>query len=238
MNESEKLSSSDVRIVLFGSEGGFSRPVLEQLLTLGLNVTTVVITDTTDSSRNFPVAVKQAAIPGGLAEMAAKNKVDILWAQKLGDHKFINQLTEKRADIFLVACFSQKIPVSIWRKMKLPCWNLHPSLLPTYRGPSPLYWQIINDEPETGLTLHEVTDRIDAGNIIARKPLPLPANREKNSLDNWVAEFGVKLFHETLDRYLHGKLEPEPQDETIASYFPAPQTIEWANARHSYDSGL
>ena len=109
MNESEKLSSSGVRIVLFGSEGGFSRPVLEQLLTLGLNVTAVVITDTTDSSRNFPVAVKHAAIPGGLAEMAAKNKVDILWAQKLGDHKFINPLTEKRADIFLVACFSQKI---------------------------------------------------------------------------------------------------------------------------------
>jgi methionyl-tRNA formyltransferase len=135
---------------------------------------------------------------------------------------FMGRLKEKQADILLVACFRQKIPACIWQEMKLPCWNLHPSLLPGYRGPSPLYWQVQNGESKTGLTLHEVSSRFDAGDIVARQPLPLPANPDNNALDNWVSGHGVKLFLKTLNRYLLGDLESEPQDETIASYFPDP----------------
>ena len=223
MNDNFKPTASSVRIILFGSEGGFSRPVLEQLLARGLNVTGVVIVEPLPDTNNFPVAVKQTAKRGSLEEMATKNRVEIIRTQKLDDDAFIQQLTEKQGDIFLLACFAQKIPARIWQKMKRPCWNLHPSLLPGYRGPSPLYWQIKNSEPETGLTLHEVTRDIDAGNIVARKSLPLPWNQDKNSLDVWVSEQGVKLFYNALIQHLQGKLKPEPQDERLASYFPAPK---------------
>lgn len=222
MSKRDRLSLPRDRIILFGSEGGFSRLVLEQLLRRGLCVTAVVMMEPSHDNSDFPVGIKQPAKAGGLEEMAIKNEVAVLKTQRLNDETFIKQLTEKQADILLVACFAQKIPARIWRKMNLPCWNLHPSLLPKYRGPSPLHWQIINHEHETGVTLHEVTERIDAGDIVARKPLPLPANHDKNSLDSWVSEHGVKLFHETLSRALHGKLKPEPQDEATASYFPFP----------------
>jgi methionyl-tRNA formyltransferase len=224
MNKQAKSSVSSVRIVLFGREGGFTRPVLEQLLAHGLCVAAVVIADTTHDNRDFPVAVNQPRKPGGLAETASKNKVDVLTTQKLDDKSFIDQLTEKRADLFLVACFAQKIPALIWQHMKIPCWNLHPSLLPKYRGPSPLYWQIKNAESETGLTLHEVTGTLDAGDIIARESIPLPENPNKILLDNWVSEHGVKLFNKTLNRYLQGKLDPEPQDDKAAGPSPSPSS--------------
>ena len=223
MNDHVKFTASNVRIILFGSEGGFSRSVLEQLLAYDLNVTGVVIVEPLPDTNNFPVAVKQAAKRGSLEEMATTHKVEIIRTQNLNDDAFIKQLAEKQGDIFLLACFSKKIPARIWQKMKPPCWNLHPSLLPGYRGPNPLYWQIKNSEPDTGLTLHEVTNYIDGGNIVARKSLPLPGNHDKNSLDTWVSEQGVNLFHNALIQYLQGKLEAKPQDEKMASYFPAPK---------------
>jgi len=225
VSKSDRFSKPGMRIILFGSEGGFSRPVLEQLLIHGLNVTAVVMIESPHENSNFPASILQAAKPGGLEALANKNEVAVLKTQALNDGVFISQLIEKQADIFLVACFAKKIPARIWRNMNLPCWNLHPSLLPKYRGPSPLHWQIRNDESETGLTLHEVSSPVDSGDIVARKSLPLPANHDNNSLDAWVSEQGVQLFYETLVEYLQGKLKPEPQDETIASYFPLPAEI-------------
>ncbi len=222
MSKSDRFSAPRKRIVLFGSEGGFSRPVLEQLLVHGLNVTAVVMIEPPHENNDFPVSIQQAAKPGGFEALAKNNGVDILKTQTLNDGVFIEQLIKKQADVLLVACFAKKIPARIWQNMNLPCWNLHPSLLPKYRGPSPLYWQMLNNEPETGLTLHEVSSHIDGGDIVARISLPLPANQDKNSLDAWVSAQGVKLFYETLVRYLQGKLKPEPQNETIASYFPLP----------------
>ena len=222
MTDDKNLSESTARIVLFGSEGGYSRAVLEQLLIHGLYVVAVVITDKnsrSDRSSHFPIAVRQAGRPGSLAEMACENKADVLRTQDLSDDSFICKLAGIQANNFLVACFTQKIPARIWKHMNVPCWNLHPSLLPRYRGPSPLYWQIKNGEPETGLTLHEVSSRIDAGDIVARMSISLPVNPNKLLLDNWVAEHGVRLFCKTLDRYQQGKLKPEPQDEMLASYF-------------------
>lgn len=225
MNDRDSLPVPDTRLILFGSEGGFSRPVLEQLLTRGLNVIAVVMVEPL-SNKDFPVNIKQTANRDSLEASAIKNRVEILKTPNLHNDAFLKQLKEKQGDILLIACFSQKIPARIWQKMKLPCWNLHPSLLPGYRGPNPLYWQISHGETKTGLTLHEVTRVIDSGNILARKKLALPANQDKNSLDSWVAVNGVDLFCNVLVQYLHGDLKPKPQDASLASYFPAPTPVE------------
>lgn len=222
MNDRATVSVFTARIVLFGSEGGFSRPVLDQLLSQGINVVAVVMPDIAHVGHNFPVKVEQPVKPNGLVDVAIKNRVPILRMNNLHDKDFISQLTEKQADVLLVACFPLKIPTFIWQHTNTACWNLHPSLLPKYRGPVPLYWQLRNNELETGLTLHEVSNRFDAGDILARQALSLPANVDATTLDEWVAEHGVRLFHKTLDLYLRGDLKSEPQDETIASYFPYP----------------
>ena len=220
MNDCGRVALSNLRVVLFGSEGGFSRPVFEQLLARGISIAAVVMVEMSTDARDFPVDIRQAVRPDGLEDTARRNKVAVLKTHSLNDENFVKQLTNKQADLFLVACFEQKIPDHISRKMNLPCWNLHPSLLPKYRGPSPLYWQLKNEETETGVTIHEVTRRVDAGHIVARQSAPLPAEHDDHSLNQWVAKQGIKLFHQALVRYADGDLEPVPQDETMASYYP------------------
>ncbi len=220
MNDRENLPIPDTRLILFGGEGGFTRPMLEQLLARGLNVVGLVIVEPS-LTRTFPVGVRQASMPNTLEALATKNKVALLKTPGLGDATFLRQLTEIQGEILLIACFGHKIPARIWQKMKLPCWNLHPSLLPAYRGPDPLYWQLQNRESDTGLTLHEVIDKIDSGDILAREKCTLPENHDPHSLNTWVAVNGVNLFYKTLVQYLCGKLKPVPQDEMLASYFPA-----------------
>lgn len=218
----DKSPANRSRIILFGSEGGFSLPVLKRLLACNLCVGAVVMLETAPNKCAFPVNIKQTGRSGGLEDMAVKNQLDILKTQNLNDERFINQLKEKQADVLLVACFAQKIPARIWQKMNLPCWNLHPSLLPKYRGPTPLYWQIKQKETETGLTLHEVNGRFDAGNIVAQAPIPLPAKQDKQSLHHWVAEHGVELLNQALLKMLNGQLNPKSQNEALACYFPYP----------------
>jgi methionyl-tRNA formyltransferase len=221
MSKRKTQSAANARIILFGSEGGFSRPVLEQLLQLGLRVIAIVMVHSRPDNPYFPAAVNQPAKPGGLAELAANNNIDILRTFKLDD-TLVTRLKEMRADILLAACFAQKIPARIWRDMQRPCWNLHPSLLPAYRGPSPIYWQILHHEANTGLTLHEVTDLIDSGDILAHIIVPLPASHDNQSLNHWVSKNGTKLFYQALLRHLEGTLSSAQQAEVNASYFPAP----------------
>lgn len=220
-NKHDQLPVSSARIILFGGEGGFSQPVLKQLLTRGLNVVGLVIVEPL-LKHTFPVGVRQSTTPDTLEALAAKNKIALIKTPELRDATFLRKLFEIRGDIILIACFGHKIPARIWQKMKLPCWNLHPSLLPAYRGPDPLYWQLNNHEPDTGLTLHEVIGDIDAGDILAQEKLALPENHDQGSLNVWVSVNGVNLFYKTLVQYLRGELKPAPQDEMLSSYFPAP----------------
>lgn len=215
---------SDRRVILFGSEVGYSRLVLDQLISKGVHVEAVILpapgrahTDT-----RFPVSV-QASVPStGLSGLATAQAIPLYQPQTLDDPQLIQQLKAIDPEFGLIACFPARLPATLTSLPSLACWNLHPSLLPAYRGPAPLYWQIRLHETHTGLTLHEVSDRYDAGNIIAQRELPLPEKCENTELDKWVAKFGVALFVQSMDDCLQGRLAPTPQDETRASYHPWP----------------
>jgi methionyl-tRNA formyltransferase len=212
---------SDTRIVLFGCEQGFTSSVLAQLQEAGLNVIAVVVVEAETQGDNFPVKLTQAKSVGGLEQRAVWHQIEIIRTSKLNDRPFLNRLCSLNGEILLVACFAHKLPQHIWGGMGLPCWNLHPSLLPAYRGPSPLYWQIKNGESHTGVSLHEVSASMDGGSLIARKRVPLPAKRDRPTLDHWVAEHGVELIRDAVRAYCDGRLVTWAQDENRASYYPA-----------------
>ena len=214
---------SDLSIVLFGSEGGYSAPLLRCLLARGLGVSAVVRLDHRPAEQAFPVRVEQRAAEDSLEMIARRAGISLISAPNLNDQRFIQQLTQVQADIFLVACFGTKLPARIWRDMPQRCWNLHPSLLPAYRGPSPLYWQIKHAEADTGLTLHEVNAQFDGGRIVAQHRCAFPVQQHKKSLDNWVSTQGAGLLYDALTLYVEGGLESEPQNEAQSSYFPCPQ---------------
>jgi len=213
------------RVVLFGSEGGFSRPVLVRLLAHRVAVAAVVmpgVAATEKADAGFPIAVQQATNKNSLTGLAAAHDVPVLRTQNIHDPHLLNELSVLAADVLLVACFPLKLPRAIWHKPRQACWNLHPSLLPKYRGPAPLFWQLRHQERDTGVSLHEVTDQLDAGNIVAQQARPLPANTSAAELDEWVADIGVGLFLEAMQQCRRDCLTTRSQDEAAASYFPYP----------------
>lgn len=213
------------RIILFGSEGGFSRPVLTRLLAHGVAVAAVVmpgVATRENGDDRFPIAMQRAVNASSLAGLASAHDVPVLRTQNIHDQQLFNELSALAADVLLVACFPLILPQTIWQLPRLACWNLHPSLLPKYRGPAPLFWQLRNKEQHTGVSLHEVTDQIDAGNIVAQQARPLPTNTGTAELDEWVAKIGVDLFLQAMEQYHQDCLTTIRQDEAAASYFPLP----------------
>ena len=198
------------RVVLFGSEGGFSRPVLKRLLAEGVSISAVVMpgfAEKANTHQEFPVAVEQPINRFGLAGLAASHEVPVYRVLNINDHRLVRRLCELTADILLVACFPFKLPRTLWQLERFACWNLHPSLLPKYRGPAPVFWQLCNRESRTGVTLHEISERLDAGSIVAQKSLPISISISASELEKRLAECGVGLFLEAL--------APEDYDETV-----------------------
>ncbi len=212
------------RVILFGNEAGYSRAVLDQLLLQGVVVEAVVLpaSKQTHADSRFPIHLEISVQPAGLSATAATYGIPVYRPQALDNPQLLQQLTAYRPEFGLVACFPMRLPAALARIPRLACWNLHPSLLPAYRGPTPLYWQIHLQETHTGLTLHEITDRYDAGDIVAQLKLPLPDKCDSTTLDNWVAEFGAALFVQSMDDYRHNRLTPIPQNEALASYHSWP----------------
>jgi methionyl-tRNA formyltransferase len=142
-----------------------------------------------------------------------------------------------RPDVLLVFGFNWRLPRDVLDVPALGVLNVHPSALPKYRGPSPVLWAIRNGDPRFGVTVHRMTERIDAGPVLAQvDDLPLPD--QVTSHDVWELIKGALpgLLEEALNRALRG--DPGvPQEEAGASYagFPPPDwyTVSWQGSRHS-----
>lgn len=216
------------RVVLFGSEGGFSRPVLQCLLAAGVPVTAVVLPGFAArgaSSDSFPVRVQQPHDSASLAGVAAAHDIPLLRTRHMHDRHLTCNIRGFAADILLVACFPFRIPATLRRLAHIACWNLHPAMLPRYRGPSPVHWQLRNRERLAGVTLHVVSDRLDAGNIVAQRSFYIAKETSAADLEESLAESGVDLFLGALKSWREGHRSTSPQDEALASYYP------WAPTR-------
>ena len=145
-------------------------------------------------------------------------------------------LSAYQPDILLVFGFNWRLPPDALAVPKLGVLNVHPSALPKYRGPSPVLWAIRNGDPHLGLTIHRMTERIDAGPVLAQvADLPLPDTVTSQDVWELIKSALPQLINEAFDRAVRG--DPgRPQDENQASYagFPTPDwyTVTWRDSRH------
>lgn len=140
-----------------------------------------------------------------LAEVRdAKKPLDIPYLKSLG------------ADFFLVAAFGKILKKEILNIR--PIIAVHPSLLPKYRGPSPIQSAILNDEKETGVTLFLIDEKVDHGLILSNVQCPMSDVDTYEFLQKKLAELSVPLILETVPKYLSGELKPSVQNESEASY--------------------
>lgn len=143
------------------------------------------------------------------------SELNFIEYDKLSDPVFVQKIKDLNADIAVVASFNYKVPKVLLDSVKDGFINIHPSLLPEYRGPNPYSSVIINGESQTGVTLHFMDETFDTGDIIAQKTMPVSAIETMGTLFNRLNVLGLDMLLEVLQKYETGPLarQKQPQGE-------------------------
>jgi len=135
------------------------------------------------------------------------------------DQTLIKELSTSEWDVFVVASYGKLIPPELLSMPKHGVVNVHPSLLPRLRGPSPIRSTILRDDRETGVSIMLLDDEIDHGPLIAQKKISVsPWPPKGHELDRSLAEEGGNLLALMLPRWLAGDIEAQPQNHDVATY--------------------
>ena len=133
------------------------------------------------------------------------------------------RLSALQADIFLSVCFPRRLPAQLLQLAGTACLNIHPSLLPAYRGPAPIFWQFRGGEGDLGVTLHALSDELDAGPVLAQHSVALSDGLHHGEIGWRLGRVGADLFERAIPRLTTSRQNYTAQDTSAASYYPLPK---------------
>lgn len=148
---------------------------------------------------------------------AIKNNIEILRPKTI-DKTFINLLSKKQPDIGIVVSSSYLIPDNLINIFPNKVINIHPSLLPKYRGPAPIQSSLINGETTTGITVMQINNQLDGGPILAQLPLQIQNTDNAMTLKKKLIPLATKLLINTLINLKNNQITQEKQNDKHASY--------------------
>ena len=180
-----------MKIIFFGTPP-FSAYILEKLQS-SYNVVAVVCPPEKEKGRGRKMIAPSVKLK------AQEINIKVLQPNNLNDSYFIEELENLNADLFIVVAF-RMLPEIVWRIPKKGCVNLHTSLLPNYRGASPINRVLINGETQTGITTFFINENMDRGNIILQEKIELDNKITAANLHNIMMENGADLLLETIDK--------------------------------------
>jgi len=208
---------------------------LRAMLTRGANVVGVLTFDAAapaDTARRLhPEPVSDIPLlprtPLNIIALAFENHIPVFSISSFTSPNFLSQLNP---DLIVVACFPKLLPSSWLAIPKLGCLNLHPSLLPNYRGIAPMFWQFYYGETHTGVTLHFMDESADTGDIVAQREIKFPDGITSGEADRLTAYAGAELLIDALNQ---NPIPRKPQAVVGATLAVAPiwATASWATAR-------
>ena len=179
--------------VIFMGTPDFSTGVLESIIEAGHEVTAVVTQPDKPKGRGHEMQFTP------VKEMALKHNLPVLQPKKIRDPEVVAQLAEIPADICVVVAFGQIIPKSILEMTKYGCINVHASLLPAYRGAAPIQWAVVDGLKETGVTIMQMDEGLDTGDMLTKVIVPLEKDETGGSLFDKLSVAGAKLCVETME---------------------------------------
>lgn len=156
--------------------------------------------------------------PSPVKTLALELGLPVLQPARARDPAFVARLREIGPEVIVVAAYGQLLPPAILELPPFGCVNVHASLLPKYRGAAPIQWAILNDEPQTGVTIMKMDAGLDTGPILAQSVTPIHAEDDAQTLHDRLAALGARLLVETLPRYAAGQVAPRPQPAAGVSY--------------------
>jgi methionyl-tRNA formyltransferase len=156
--------------------------------------------------------------PSPVKQLASSAGVPVLQPEKARDEHFIAELRALQPGVIAVAAFGQLLPKAVLDLPRLGCLNVHTSLLPKYRGASPIQSAILHGEPETGVTIMQMDVGLDTGDILTQVTTPIRDDDNAATLHDRLAELGAQLLVTTLHDVAAGKLRPRPQQHELATH--------------------
>lgn len=199
-----------IKIAFFGNSD-FSLEVLEQLKKEGVTPDLIVTTPDKPQGRKMILTPTQTKV------WAENNSIEYIEPESLKDENFIKKISEY--NLFIVASYGKIIPKNIIDLPEYKVLNIHPSLLPKYRGSSPLQEQILNDEKNIGVSIMLIDEQVDHGNIVIQKKVDIkdwPINFTQ--LQAKLAKEGSKLLAEIIPDWVKDKIETKEQNHNEVTF--------------------
>ena len=196
-------------ILFFGTED-FSLIALQALVEKGFPVAVVITKPDTKKGRGHKL------VPPAVKTYAAEHNIPVWQPEKL--HDIVDDIKKIHAPVGVLVSYGKIIPQSIIDFFVPGIINVHPSLLPLYRGPSPIEAAILSGDNETGVSIMQLSARMDAGPVYLQESIPLTQTETAPELYRTLGHIGAKLLTDHLPAILDGTLVPVEQHEASASY--------------------
>jgi methionyl-tRNA formyltransferase len=200
-----------VKIIFFGSDD-FAAIHLEQLLAVGHEVLCCVTGPDKPQGRGMKLGLSP------IKKLALDRNLDCLQPATLKSTAIVRQLSSFEADVFVVVAYGRLLSQEILDIPKIFCINVHPSLLPKYRGASPINWAILNGDQETGVSVQKMALTLDAGDVLAQSMVAINDDENAAQLRERMARAGAKLLGDVLAQCASGQYSLKPQDEAQVTY--------------------
>ncbi|MBT8041953.1 MAG: methionyl-tRNA formyltransferase [Pontiella sp.] len=199
-----------MRIVFMGS-AELAVPSLRALLEAGSDDVVGVV-----SQPDRPAGRKRIPTPCALKAFADKQGLHVMTPEKIGAPESVAALAALKPDLLVVVAYGQYIPSTIIQLAPMEAINVHPSLLPKYRGSAPIQWAILNGDRVTGVSIIYLAQKMDAGDILKQETYPIDPDDTSAELHDKLAKFGAGLLLNAIDDIRNDCASRIAQDDSEA----------------------
>jgi len=222
-----------MRFIFFGSSK-FAEIILNKLLKSNTKPVLVVTAPPKEKGR------KKILSPTPVHNLAEQNKISILTPENLKDEEFLSNFKNYNLDLVILAAYGKIIPLQLLSIPKKGILNLHPSLLPRWRGATPIQSAILAGDKKTGVSLFLMDEEVDHGPIIQKAEYKIQnLSITYSELSQKLAEIGADLIINIAPKWLKGEIDSIPQDHSSVSYchkiLPEDEKIDWNKSNIEID---
>lgn len=201
--------------IVFMGTPEFAVPILQSLIDAPEYDVQAVLTQP-----DHRVGRKHVLTPSPVKKLAQENNIKVLQPAKLNKSPEMDEIIAMQPDLMITAAYGQFLPTKMLDAAKIAAINVHGSLLPKYRGGAPVQYSIIKGDAETGISIMYMVKKMDAGDVIAQRAIPIEKDDDNGTMFKKLSLLGRDLLLETLPKLVQGDVEATPQDESKVVFSP------------------
>lgn len=201
--------------VVFMGTPEFAVPILQSLIDNPEYDIQAVLTQP-----DHHIGRKRSLHQSPVKELAEQYNIEVLQPAKLSKSPEMEKIINLQPDLMITAAYGQFLPTKLLAAAKIAAINVHGSLLPKYRGGAPIQYSIINDDKETGVSIMYMVKKMDAGDIISQRSIPIEDTDDSGTMFKKLSLLGRDLLLETLPKLISGDVNPVAQDPDKVVFSP------------------